>query len=373
MRLSTPFSRRKVRLKASAENVVDSTAMPAMPGTITSRLSWLSLKIAPNSARKSSGSRKLKNAALGLRQNSRRSIRYWRQVRATASGLIGGQLQVDLLERRARHLEVLQALAAGQRLAGELVQERRRVVGDVLEGLPARVAVGDAHPPGRVHAQLARRALGEDAAALDDRHAVGQRLCLVEVVRGQQDRLAQLAQRADRRPRVAARGGVEARRRLVEEDQLRVADQRQAEVQPPQLAARQLARLHRLLALQPDERDDLVDVARVRVHPREVRERLAHADVAVDARLLQDDAHPLAQLARPPAGVEAQHRDLARPALAIALEDLDRRRLSRAVGPEQPVDLAPLDAEVDAAHGLDVSVGLAQAANFDGGFERHSG
>ena len=49
---------------ASAENVVDITAIPAMPGTITCRSSTRSEKIAPNSARKSSGSRKLKNAAL---------------------------------------------------------------------------------------------------------------------------------------------------------------------------------------------------------------------------------------------------------------------------------------------------------------------
>src|SRR3954452_18558715 len=120
MRLSTPFSRRKVRLKARAENVVDRTAMPAMPGTITSRLSWLSLKIAPNSARKSSGSRKLKNAALGLRQNSRRSRRYCLHVSARSD--IRRQLQVDLLQRGPRDREVVEALAARQRLAGQLVQ-----------------------------------------------------------------------------------------------------------------------------------------------------------------------------------------------------------------------------------------------------------
>ena len=39
---------------------------------------------APKSARNSSGRTKLKNAALGLRQNIRRSRRYWRQVRASA-------------------------------------------------------------------------------------------------------------------------------------------------------------------------------------------------------------------------------------------------------------------------------------------------
>ena len=70
---------------ASALNVVDMMLIPAMPGTITSRLSWLPLKIAPNSARNSSGRKKLKNAAVGLRQNIRRSRRYWCQARVAAA------------------------------------------------------------------------------------------------------------------------------------------------------------------------------------------------------------------------------------------------------------------------------------------------
>ena len=70
---------------ASALNVVDMTLRPAMPGTITSRLSWLPGKIAPNSARNSSGRKKLKKAAVGLRQNMRRSRRYWCHARTVAS------------------------------------------------------------------------------------------------------------------------------------------------------------------------------------------------------------------------------------------------------------------------------------------------
>src|SRR4051794_7039095 len=151
MRLSTPDSRRNVRLKASAENVVESTLIPAMPGTITSRSSWLPEKIAPKKARNSSGSRKLKNAALGLRQKSLRSRRYCFHV-STASDLIGGQLQVDVLQRRAGDLDLVEALAAGQRLAGQLVQGARRIVGDRLDQLARGLAVGDAHPPGPVHA-----------------------------------------------------------------------------------------------------------------------------------------------------------------------------------------------------------------------------
>ncbi len=74
-------------LYASAVNVVDITLMPAIAGT--SRLSWcwLPCRIAPPPTRNSSGSTKLKNAALGLRQNMCRSRRYWRHESAIASGI----------------------------------------------------------------------------------------------------------------------------------------------------------------------------------------------------------------------------------------------------------------------------------------------
>src|SRR5437588_10978767 len=124
IRLSTPCPRRNVRLKASAVNVVDRTDSPAIPGTITFRSCWLPENTAPNSPSRISGNRKLKKAALGLRQNSRRSSRYWRQVRATTSVMrrpgrrrgrhVGGQLQVHVLQRRPRDRELVQPLAPGQ-------------------------------------------------------------------------------------------------------------------------------------------------------------------------------------------------------------------------------------------------------------------
>src|SRR3954466_4618622 len=171
-------------LNASAENVVAITLMPAMPGTITSSCSWSLEKTAPNSARNSSGSRKLKNAALGLRQNMRRSRRYWRQV-STARSAIGrsrGQLEVDLFEARAAHRQVLQALPARERRRRQLRQPRGRVVGDLLVRLPVGVAGGDPVARRVLAAEVARRAFGEDPPVLDDRDAVGERLRLVEVV-----------------------------------------------------------------------------------------------------------------------------------------------------------------------------------------------
>ncbi len=185
----------------------------------------------------------------------------------------------------------------------------------------------------------------------------------------QQDRLAELAQRADERPGVAARRRVEAGRRLVEEDELGVADERDAEVEPPLLPARE--RLHLRVALlgQADEVDHLVDVARVPVVAGEDPVHLAHGQDGPELGLLQDDADPLPERPLAAAGVEAEHGDLAAVALPVALEDLDRRRLAGAVRAEQAEDLAGRDLEVDPAHRLDAVVRLAQAA--DGDRARH--
>src|SRR6476469_6187034 len=244
MRLSTPSSRRKVMLIASAVNVVAMIDMPAIPGMITSRFFWSPAKIAPKSSRKISGNANEKNAADGLRQNIRRSRRHWRYASTTVSGIahllagVGGQLEVDVLERRTADREVLQRRAARERRARELMQQRRRVGDLALLQHAVLVAPGDAVARRR-GAELSGRALGDDPPGLDDRDPIAQRLRLVEVVRRQQDGLAQVLQRADRAPGVAPRRRVEAGRRLVEEDQLGVADQREGQVEPALLAARE--------------------------------------------------------------------------------------------------------------------------------------
>ena len=66
----------------------------------------------------------------------------------------------------------------------------------------------------------------------------------------------------DELPCRAARGRVEAGGRLVEEEELRVADERDAEVEPALLPARQRLHPRARLLLETDERDHLVDVAR---------------------------------------------------------------------------------------------------------------
>ena len=381
-------------LYASAVNVVDITLIPAIIGTSRSSWCWLPLSAAPAPARITSGSTKLKNAAHGLRQNMRRSRRYWRQERAMVSLIacslrggqwgaperiaggrrrcldIRGQLQVHVLERRPPDGQLLQALPARERLGGQLVQQRGGVVGLALHQRAVGAAVGDAVVRG-AHAQLARRPDREHAALLDDRHAVGQRLRLVEVVGGQQDRLAERAQRADRLPRRPSRLGVEAGGGLVEEDQLGVAHQRQREVQAPQLPAGEPAAAHVGLLPQARQLQHLLDVARVRVEARPVAQRLARGDVAVDAARLQHDPDAPAQLDLPARGVIPEHRHLAAVARAVPLEDLHGRGLAGAVGPEQPEHLAAPHLDVDPAHGLVLAVALAQVAHLDRGAVAH--
>ncbi len=58
----------------------------------------------------------------------------------------------------------------------------------------------------------------------------------------------------------------------------------------------------------------------------------------------------------------AEHAHLAADALAVALEDLDGRRLAGPVGSEEREHLAAPDLQVDSAHDLDVAVGLAKSS-----------
>src|SRR5690349_5484858 len=241
MRLRRPCSRRKVMFIAIALNVDAITFMPAMPGITMSRsLAGVS---DPTISRKTIGSMNPKNAAVGLRQNCLRSRRNWRQPMATASDtddllrLVRRQLEVDVLEARPHDGQVADRGTARQRLRRQFVDQLRRVVDLALVQLAVLAAPRHPHALRGADAELGRGPDRQDPPVLDDRDAVGELLRLVEVVRRQHDGLAEVAQRADRAPRGTPRLRVEARRRLVEEDQLGVADERQREVQPALLAA----------------------------------------------------------------------------------------------------------------------------------------
>ena len=88
---------------------------------------------------------------------------------------------------------------------------------------------------------LARRAHGDDAAFVDDGHAVAELLGLFDVVGGQQDGALLAAQVLHQLVDFQARLRVEAGGGLVEEQHLRIVEQRQRQGQPLLLSAGELA------------------------------------------------------------------------------------------------------------------------------------
>src|SRR6185312_3234574 len=135
-------------------------------------------------------------------------------------------------------------------------------------------------------------------------------------------------------------GRIEAGRGLVEEDQLRVADQREGDVEPPPLAARERLAGPVRLAAQADERDRVVDRPRRAVVAGVELEALAHRQAGLGARLLEDDADAVAPGAAGAGRVGAEDGHVPLGALPEALEDLDDRGLAGAVGTEEREDLA---------------------------------
>src|SRR2546423_1125185 len=201
-----------------------------------------------------------------------------------------GQRQVDLLEARAANDEAFELAVLGERLRGQLVEDARRAVG-LEDDVAAVLAVADLG--GRRGAdQVGRRADRDDLAASENRDAIGQALGLVEVVRRENDRLAEAAKRAQGLPGLAARVRVEAGRRLVEEDQLGVADEREAEVEAAALPTRKAANYLVSLLAEADQLDDVVYRTRVRVVAGEQAQALGGCQRLVHRRGLKHEAGP---------------------------------------------------------------------------------
>src|SRR4029077_19656391 len=95
-------------------------------------------------------------------------------------------------------------------------------------------------------------------------------------------------------PGVAARRGIEAGGRLVEEDQVGVADDPYRDVDASFLAAGEGADPRLAFFGQPDHLDRLVNRPRCRVEAREEGYRLPHREQRVELALLQDEADPIA-------------------------------------------------------------------------------
>jgi hypothetical protein len=216
-----------------------------------------------------------------------------------------------------------------------------------------------------VAAQLVRPGVGQDPPTGQHQHAVGQPLGLLQVVGGQHHGGAGGGQALDRRPGLAPRHRVQAGRRLVQEQQLRPADDAQADVDTAALAARQLADPGVGLGGQVDQLQQLADRPRAREQAGVDAQRLPHRQLEVEAGRLQHQADPGPPGPAGAARLAAEHADHAAAGRLVALQQLHGGRLAGPVGAEQGHHLPGGDLEAEVPQRGQPPVGLVQVLDGD--------
>jgi hypothetical protein len=260
------------------------------------------------------------------------------------------------------------------------------VVGEVVAGDPAvergdeRLAVAAFFQlelqdlsPDVLGDQATGTSLGHDPPLVHDQEPVAQARGLLHVVRGQQQGHALSSQALQGLPHGQAGLRVEAGRRLVQDDQLGVVDERpgdqQAPLHPPgerldpvACAVRQVREVQQLLRA---PRGSLGVDSEVVALEDQV---LANRQIAVQVRLLRDDPDPRLDLAPVRPGVEPQDAQLAALHRGEPVDHLHRRRLAGAVRPQKAEADAGRHVEVDPLHGHAPAVALLEPAGDDRAF-----
>jgi hypothetical protein len=267
-------------------------------------------------------------------------------------------LDAGIVERAHQRQRLRLAVVDGDT---EAAVGRRDVASEAAQGLggACRVVDLECHEVARDPAlELGRRALGDDLAVIDDEDAIAERVGLLEVVRGEQDRRPALAQAADVVPEVRAGLRIEPRRRLVEEHELGVVHEAEGDVEAAALAAGE--RLDEAVA-EIAQIERLAEALRTRaaVGARDAVELGLRHELLVDLRggvrpaVLGDVAELAAHADRIAPQIAARDGRLAGRRPEQRREHPLRRRLAGAVRAEQADELAGLHVEIDAAHGLD--------------------
>ena len=221
-------------------------------------------------------------------------------------------------------------------------------------------------PPGTSRLSSAAVPVGHDPAVVEHGDPVGELVGLVEVLRGEEDGDAAGDEIADHLPHRVTAARVQARGRLVEEDQLRVAHERHRQVEPAAHAAgvgggRPVGGVAEVEAVEqlggaPAARGaaEVVQVG----HQDQV---LAPGEQVVDGRELPGHADRGAHAVGVGGDVVAGDGQLAGVGADQRREDLDHRGLAGAVGAEQGEDRPLGDVEVDVVEHEVVAERLAQA------------
>ena len=225
--------------------------------------------------------------------------------------------------------------------------------------------------PGEARQQVLRGVERDDAARLQHRDAAAQRLGLLEIVRGEDDRVAVAVELADEAPQALPQLDVDARRGLVEHDHGRLVHERLADQHAPLHAARQRAHVGVGLRRQVEVMQDLVDPRRPgragRNSPPGIR--ASRARVKNGSNTSSCGTTPrLRRAARKSATTSwPRMRAVPRSARVSPARIEISVVLPAPFGPQQPEELAPLDRQVDAGQRLHGAEAARDIDDFDGG------
>ena len=297
------------------------------------------------------------------------------QIAAARDGPCSPRRCAGTVFQRRRRMAELSSLPPCLRSTSS--RSRLQLVGQLHAAGPQLDAVG--RPPAAclTLAELLQLALVEDGDAVADV------LHVLQAVAAHEDRLALLAQLDDQVLHPARAERVEAGGRLVEDDQLRVVDERlgQADALPHALG---VFLEDALLVVGRGRPSRSAPAARLRrtagvevEQPAVEVERLLGVEEAVEVRFLGQvaDAFVLVDVG----GGLAEDEGLAVGGEEQAEQQLDGGGLAGAVGAEQAEDFALVDLEVEGVQGglllpaPEVAVDLGQVARFDDDFLGHVG
>ncbi len=217
----------------------------------------------------------------------------------------------------------------------------------------------------RTRLDFLRRPDGDDAALIDDGHAVAQLFRFFDVVRSNQDGALLPPQVGDQLVNLEARLRIEPCGRLVEEQQLRIVEKGQRQGEALFLAAGQRAVERVALLPQREALEQRVAIDGLGVEIAKQVDGFANLDFFRQVGRLQTDADAILELFALRAGVESQDGDGASAARTQSFQNLDGRGFSGPVRTEEPENLTGADFKIDTLDSLEVAVVLGEGCDLD--------
>src|SRR5207245_9693176 len=179
----------------------------------------------------------------------------------------------------------------------------------------SRTRAHDRGAPSELRDERGWTAVGHDLAVVQNRDVVRELLRLVEIVRREEDRPPLPLEVSDQRPKLPPRARIETGRRLIEEQEFGLADERHRNPEAPLFAAGKVQCEGARAVREPDRLDDVRHILirnRVVEEMGPVRDGFPGPQSVERLEVLGQDPDPLPDATIPEADVLAEHAGLSR-------------------------------------------------------------